>query len=312
MADDPLSFATDLIQEVPVPLPQHPLIIAEIGVNHNGDVEIAKRLIDMAHNAGCDLVKFQKRTPELCLPQNMHAIMRETQWGLMTYLEYRRRVEFGQTDYDEIDRHCRARGIPWFASAWDLDSLAFLRPYDLPFNKIASAMLTHEDFVAAVAAERKPTFVSTGMSSFDEIDRAVDTLRAAGCPFVLMHTVAEYPTDEGLLNLRLIQTLRERYSCPVGYSGHEATMIPSVIAAMLGAVAIERHITLDRAMFGSDQAASLESRGLQMMVGYIRTIPVVMGDGVKTVTEGEKKSASRLRYWTSRLDSPQPAHDGRG
>lgn len=304
--DDPMKFATELIQDAPLPLPMHPLIIAEVGINHNGHVDLAKQLIDMAHRAGCDVVKFQKRTPEICVPEAMRAVLRETPWGLMTYFDYRVRIEFGRAEYDEIDRHCKLRGIQWFASAWDIDSLAFLSQYDLPYNKIASAMLTNIEFVEAVAAERKTTFISTGMSTYEDIDRAVDLLRKADCPFVLMHTVAEYPTQEPALNLRVMNELRHRYDCPVGYSGHEATMIPSVIAAMLGAVAIERHITLDRAMFGSDQAASLESRGLEMMVGYIRTIPVVLGDGHKQITEGERKNASRLRYWDSSLDPLKP------
>jgi N-acetylneuraminate synthase len=294
---DPMRFANDLIQDAPLPLPRHPLIIAEVGINHNGDIEIAKQLIDMAHRAGCDAVKFQKRTPEICVPEGMRSVMRETPWGMMSYFDYRVRIEFGSAEYDEIDRHCRLRGIEWFASAWDLESLAFLRKYDLPYNKVASAMLTNDAFVSAVAAEGKTTFVSTGMSSYEDIDRAIEVVRAANCPFVLMHTVAEYPTKDGALNLRGIDALRQRYQCPVGYSGHEATMIPSVIAAMLGAVAIERHVTLDRAMYGSDQAASLESRGLEMMVGYIRTIPIVMGDGTKQITDGELKNAAKLRYW---------------
>jgi N-acetylneuraminate synthase len=304
--DDPMSFASDLLQDAPLPLVRHPLIIAEIGINHNGDIEIAKQLIDLAHGAGCDLVKFQKRTIEIVYSAQVLDSPRESPWGT-TQREQKLGLEFDRAEYDEIDRHCRLRGIGWFASAWDLESLAFLRQYDLPYNKIASAMLTHDDFVAAVASERKTTFVSTGMSSYQDIDSAVEVFRAADCPFVLMHTVAEYPAQETALNLRVMDALRKRYKAPVGYSGHEATMVPSVIAAMLGAVAIERHITLDRAMYGTDQAASLERRGLEMMVGYIRTIPLVLGDGVKKVTEAEGKNAAKLRYW-----APSAGADNRG
>ncbi len=298
MPTDPLLFATDLVQETPVPLPQHPLIIAEIGINHNGDVGIAKQLIDLAHGAGCDLVKFQKRTVDVVYSKEVLDSPRESPWG-STQRDQKYGLELDRNDYDEIDEHCRRLGIGWFASAWDLESVAFLRPYNLPYNKIASAMLTHDDFVAEIAKEMKVTFVSTGMSSYKDIDRAVEVLRSVGCPFVLMHTVSEYPAQESLLNLKVMHELRTRYDCPVGYSGHESTMIPSVIAAALGAVAIERHITLDRAMYGTDQAASLERRGLEMMVGYIRTIPIVLGDGEKMITEGEGRNAAKLRYWGS-------------
>jgi N-acetylneuraminate synthase len=301
----PLSFASDLILETPVPIPKHPLVIAEIGINHNGDIDIAKKLIDLAHSAGCDLVKFQKRTIETVYSKDVLDSPRESPWGT-TQREQKLALEFGRSEYDEIDRHCGHLGIGWFASAWDRESLAFLRQYDMPYNKIASAMLTHHDFVKTVASEQKTTFISTGMSSFEDIDRVVAVFRAAACPFVLMHTVAEYPTPDSMLNLRVIDELRRRYSCPVGYSGHEATMVPSVIAAMLGAVAIERHVTLDRAMYGTDQAASLERRGLEMMVGYVRTIPIVLGNGVKEMTEGERKNAAKLRYWSSTAGAAKP------
>ena len=206
-------------------------------------------------------------------------------------------LEFGKDEYDEIDAYCRQVGIEWFASAWDIGSQKFLRRYELSYNKIASAMIGHRELLETVAEEQKVTFISTAMSAYEAIDRAVDIFRARGCPFVLMHCVGEYPAPEATLNLRLIEELRRRYQCPVGYGGHEPTMIPGVLAAMMGAVAVERHITLDRAMYGSDQAASLEKRGLELMVAYIRSIPAVLGDGVKRTTAAEEDNSRKLRYY---------------
>jgi len=289
-------FATDLIQENPWPIARHVLVIAEIGINHNGDVGIAKKLIDMAKNAGCDAVKFQKRTIDIVHTKEFLDSPRESPWGT-TQREQKEALEFGKEEYDEVDAYCYQVGIDWFASAWDVPSQLFLRQYDLKYNKVASAMLPHWDLLEVVAEERRPTFISTGMSTYQEIDKAVEIFRRHDCPFVLMHAVSEYPAAESGLNLRCINELRARYGCPGGYSGHEVTMIPSVLAVMMGAVAIERHITLDRAMYGSDQAASLEKRGLELMVSYIRTIPIVMGDGVKRITPGELVNAQKLRYW---------------
>lgn len=293
---DTFRFATDLIQQEPWPIARHVVVIAEIGINHNGDLEIAKRLIDMAQRAGCDAVKFQKRTIEIVYAKDVLDAPRESPWGT-TQREQKEGLEFGEAEYDAIDEWCRQTGIAWFASAWDVPSQLFLRRYQLPFNKIASAMLTHDDLVAAVAEERKPTFVSTGMSSYDEIDRAVAVFRAHDCPIVLMHSISEYPAPEEALELSVMHDLRRRYGVPVGYSGHEVSPIPSVIAAAMGAVAIERHITIDRAMYGSDHAASLEKRGLETMVSNIRTIPIVVGQGVKRVTPAEEANAGKLRYW---------------
>lgn len=289
-------FATDIVQKTPWPIARHVLIVAEIGINHNGDVGIAKKLIDMAKAAGCDAVKFQKRTIDIVYTEEFLGSPRESPWGT-TQRDQKQGLEFGKEEFDEIDAYCRSKGIDWFASAWDLPSQKFLRNYDLKYNKIASAMITHADLLQAVAEEKKPTFISTGMSNYEEVENAVATFRRQDCPFILMHTVSEYPADEGILNLRLIPELRARYHCPVGYSGHEVTMIPGVLAAMMGAVAVERHITLDRAMYGSDQAASLEKRGLELLVSYIRTIPVVLGDGVKRITSTEMANARKLRYW---------------
>lgn len=289
-------FATQFIQTKPWPIAKHVLVIAEIGINHNGDVDIAKKLIDISKDAGCDLVKFQKRTVNIVYSQEVLDGPRESPWGT-TQREQKEGLEFGKEEYDEIDAYCKQVGIDWFASAWDVPSQQFLRQYDLKYNKIASAMLPHNELLEAVAEENRPTFISTGMSSFDDIDVAVEIFKRYDCPFVLMHTVSEYPADEAILNLQVMHELRERYDAPVGYSGHEVTMFPSVIAAAMGAVVVERHITLDRAMYGSDQAASLEKRGLELMVGGIRTVALATGNGIKQITETEEVVAKKLRYW---------------
>jgi len=291
-------FATDMIQEEPWPIAEHCLVIAEIGINHNGDLELAKKLIDLAKLCDSDVVKFQKRTIDIVYSQDVLDSLRESPWGT-TQREQKEGLEFGQEEFDEIDAYCKSVGIDWFASAWDVPSQDFLSQYDLKYNKIASPMLTHVELLKAVADEGKPTFVSTGMSTYDDIDTAVEIFRDQDCPFVLMHCVSEYPLAEGDVNLRAIVELRRRYDCPVGYSGHEVSMIPGTLAALMGAVAVERHITLDRAMYGSDQAASLERPGLYKMVDYIRTVTTVMGDGTKQVSEAEVTNAKKLRYWTN-------------
>lgn len=285
-----------LVQETPWPIARSPLLIAEIGINHNGDVGIAKQLIDLAQETGCDAVKFQKRTLDVIYTKEFLDSPRESPWGT-TQREQKQGLEFEKPEYDEIDAYCREVGIDWFASAWDVESQVFLRQYELAYNKIASAMLTHAALLETVAEEKKLTFISAGMSSYDDIDAAVAVFRRHGCPFVLMHTVSEYPAAEDQLNLRSLHDLRQRYDCPVGYSGHEVSPIPSAIAAVMGAVAIERHITLDRAMYGSDQAASLERRGLELLVAYIRTIPAAVGSGERAISPGERANALKLRYW---------------
>ncbi len=284
------------LQEEPWPVAEHVLVIGEIGINHNGDLGIAQQLIDMAKAAGADAVKFQKRTVDLVYTKEFLDSPRESPWG-HTQRAQKAALEFGRNEYDQIDAYCRNVGIDWFASAWDVPSQLFLRPYHLKYNKIASPMVTHRELLETVADERKLTLLSTGMSDYEQLDAAVDVFRRHRCPFILMHCVSEYPAPEGALNLRCLVELRRRYNCPVGYSGHEVTMVPGVLAAMMGAVAVERHITLDRAMYGSDQAASLEKRGLEMLTSYIRTIPIVFGDGVKRVTPGEAANAKKLRYW---------------
>ncbi len=271
------------------------LIIAEIGINHSGDIAIAKKLIDGAIFAGCDVVKFQKKVPELCVPEEHKDVRRETPWGIMSYLEYRKRVEFGEKEYDEIDAYCRNKDISWLASAWDVESQLFLRKYNCDYNKIASAMLTNKKLVESVADEGKHTFISTGMSTMKEIEKVVEIFRKLQCPFELMHCNSSYPMPDDQANLRMIPVLRERFGVNVGYSGHEAGLITTCAAVALGATSVERHITLDRAMWGTDQAASIEVMGFHKLVKYIRTIEKALGDGVKVVTPQEEKERKRLR-----------------
>ena len=269
-------------------------IIAEIGINHNGDVEIAKKPIDGAIFAGCDAVKFQKRTVDKVYSKEELDKYRESPWGT-TVRDQKHGLEFGRKEYDEIDRYCRERGIGWFASAWDLDSQKFLQQYNLKYNKIASAMLTNKKLLEMVAEEGRYTFVSTGMSTIEEIEAAVNIFRKANCPFELMHCNATYPMKEADANLKMIPALREGFGCKVGYSGHEVGLIVACAAAALGATSIERHITLDHAMYGSDQAASVEVMGFHRLVRYIRAIESAIGDGVKRITEEEEKVRAKLR-----------------
>ena len=289
-------FANDLIQTDPWPIPRRTFIIAEIGINHNGDIDIAKQLINHAKSAGCDAVKFQKRTIDIVYSSETLAQQRESPWG-STQREQKEGLEFGESEYGSIDKYCKQIGIEWFASAWDIPSIKFLRKYNCPYNKIASAMVTHIPFVTELASEGKPTFLSTGMSNLQHIDKAVEILKENGCPIILMHTVSTYPAAEKDLNLSVMNTLRERYGLPVGYSGHEPSVSPSVLAAAMGAVAIERHITLERSMYGSDQAASLELAGLLNLIGSIRKIATCVGSNVKQVSQAEVGIAKKLRYW---------------
>lgn len=269
-------------------------VITEIGINHNGDLEIAKKLIDVAVLAGCDAVKFQKRTIDKVYTKQFLDSYRESPWG-NTQRAQKEGLEFSKQEYNEIDRYCKEKGIEWFASAWDTDSQLFLRKYNLNYNKIASAILTHKDLLNFVAEEKKYTFISTGMSSFKEIDECVDIFRKKGCPFELMHCNSVYPMKDIDANLKVIVALRKRYNCDVGYSGHEVGLQISLAAAALGATSIERHITLDRTMYGSDQAASLEPAGLIRLVRDIRIITKAMGDGVKRVTKEEESIKAKLR-----------------
>ena len=274
-------------------------IIAEAGINHNGEIKLAKNLIDVAVTAGCDAVKFQKRTPDICVPEKMKSVMRETPWGVMTYLDYKKKIEFGELEFDIIANYCEQKNIAWSASAWDIESLKFLDKYDLTFNKVASALATHKEFLKEVAKRKILTYVSVGMCEYGDIDAIVSIFHDYNCPLVLMHTISTYPANDEDLNLKMIQTLAEKYGLPVGYSGHESSVSPSIVAATLGAVAIERHITLDRAMWGTDHSASLEANGLNHLVGSIRKISVVLGDGVKKKIEAETEVAKKLRYWNN-------------
>ena len=272
----------------------HPTYItAEIGINHNGDLGIAKRLIDVAVMAGCDAVKFQKRTPEKAVPSEYQAVMRETPWGLISYLDYRRKVEFGEEEYSAINLYCREKGIHWFASCWDEESVDFIEQFDPPCYKIASASLTDLPLLKKIRDTGKPMIVSTGMSTFKEIEQAVERIGNDG--LLLAHSTSTYPCPPEELNLRMIQTLKARFNCPVGYSGHEVGLQTTFAAVTLGAAFIERHITLDRAMWGSDQAASVEPWGLMRLVRDIRVIEQALGDGVKRVYDSEMKARQRLR-----------------
>ena len=268
-------------------------IIAEIGINHNGDLENAKKLIDMAVLAGCDAVKFQKRTPELCVPEGQREVMRETPWGLMTYLEYRQRVEFGLVEYEEIDRYCKEKNITWFASCWDEPSVDFIEQWVPACYKIASASLTDDELLQHVNSKGRPIILSTGMSSLEEIRHAVSLLDQNR--LLIAHSTSSYPCKPEELNLRMINALREEFSCPIGYSGHEVGLQTTYAAVVLGACFVERHITLDRAMWGSDQAASVEPGGFNRLVRDIRSLETAMGDGVKRVYESEEPIIAKLR-----------------
>lgn len=270
-------------------------LIAEIGINHNGDMKIAKELIKYAHEAGFDAVKFQKRTIDKVYTQEFLASPRESPWG-NTQRAQKEGLEFNLNQYKEIQAFCKDLGIAWSASAWDLDAQDFLNTFNLPFNKVASPMLGHKPFLKKVAAEKRKTFISTGMSTLSEIDEAVEIFRKANCPFELMHCNSTYPMKDENANIRCIPLLRERYRCNVGYSGHESSLLKVCITAVaLGATSLERHITLDRAMYGSDQAASIEVRALRDFVGTIRAIPAILGNGIKELTEAETAVRKKLR-----------------
>lgn len=268
-------------------------IIAEIGINHNGDLNNAKRLIDVASMAGCDAVKFQKRTPELAVPSGYREVMRETPWGLMTYLEYRHRIEFGYKEYQEINRYCKEKEMLWFASCWDIDSVEFMEQFEPPCYKVASASLTDIPLLQKITNTRRPMIVSTGMSTIEEIEVAVNMLDTER--LMIAHSTSTYPCPPQELNLRMIRSLQEKFDCPIGYSGHEVGLQSTYAAVTLGAAFVERHITLDRALWGSDQAASVEPWGLMRLVRDIRVVESALGDGVKRVYKSEMKARQRLR-----------------
>lgn len=268
-------------------------VIAEIGINHNGDLDVARRLIDVAADAGCDAVKFQKRTPELCVPPNQRDVLRETPWGTMTYLEYRYRVEFDHKAYQEINDHCRVQGIDWFASPWDEDAVEFLEAFNPVAYKVASASVTDASLLNRLKSTDRTVILSTGMSTLDEIDAAVEHLGRD--QLLIAHATSAYPCPLEELNLRMIRTLADRYGVPIGYSGHETGLPPTVAAVALGATFVERHITLDRAMWGSDHAASVEPDGFRRLVRHVRAVESALGDGVKQVYESELPIRAKLR-----------------
>ena len=270
-------------------------ITAEIGINHNGDLDICKKLIDLAKNSGCDAVKFQKRTIDKVYSKEILDSKRDSPWGTSTR-EQKIGLEFEKEEYDTINSYCNEKEIDWYASAWDLDSQYFLQQYELKYNKIASAMLTNYELLNLVSEEKKHTFISTGMSTIEEISEAVKIFKNAGCPFELQHSNSSYPMKIEEANLKCIQTLRKEFNCDVGYSGHEAIgYLICVSAAVLGATSIERHITLDRTMYGSDQAASLEPNGLKRLVRDVRRIELILGDGIKRVWDSEIPVKKKLR-----------------
>ncbi|MCX5677965.1 MAG: N-acetylneuraminate synthase family protein [Candidatus Omnitrophica bacterium] len=271
-------------------------MIAEIGINHNGNLDIAKRLIDAAFACNWDCVKFQKRTPEICVPEHQKGVMRDTPWGRMTYLEYRHKVEFGDAEYSYIDRYCKEKPLAWTASIWDLPSLDFILKYDISFIKIPSAKLTDKELIGQACRVGKPVILSTGMSTIEEVDEAVEVLeKYSKGNYVIMHTNSTYPTPAAEVNLRVIPLLQKRYGCIVGYSGHEYDLEPTVIASVLGAKVVERHITLDHGMWGSDHAASLEVHAMNMLYKRIKDIDMLLGDGVKRITEKELEIRKKLK-----------------
>tara|TARA_B100001063_G_C16619822_1_gene480124 strand:+ start:22 stop:867 length:846 start_codon:yes stop_codon:yes gene_type:complete len=272
-------------------------LIGEIGINHNGDVKLAKKLILMAKNCGFNAVKFQKRTPDICVPESKKNLLRETPWGHITYLEYKKKIELNKKDFDQIDKYCKKLKIDWFCSAWDIESIKFLKSYRSKFNKVASAMLTNLELLQHIARERKTTFISTGMSTYKDIDKAVKIFKKNKCKFILMHSVSTYPCPENKLNLSMIQKLKKKYNCDVGYSGHEVAVGPSVFAIALGASYIERHITLDRTMWGTDQSSSLEYNGMIQLSNLARKFENCIGDGIKKFSKEEKSKLQDQKYW---------------
>ena len=271
-------------------------LVGEIGINHNGNLNFAKKLINEAKIAGFDAVKFQKRDINVVYSQDYLNESRKSPWG-NTQRVQKEALEFSLSDYWEIDNYCKELDIDWFVSCWDINSQIEMRVFSTKWNKVASAMATNIPFLEVVASEKKHTFVSTGMTSLEEIEKCINIFNKYDCPITLLHTVSTYPAEEADLNLNCITTLKERFNLPVGYSGHETGVSPSVMAVVLGSVVIERHITLDRAMYGSDQAASLEPQGMRNLCSTIRKVNICLGDGVKRIIPAEMQVAKKLRYW---------------
>jgi len=276
---------------------KQPFLIAEIGINHNGSLKLAKQLINLAKKYNFSAVKFQKRDLDICIPEDQKDKIRNTPWGEMTYLEYKKRIEFGEKEFKVIDNYCKKVKIDWFCSAWDIKSFKFLKKFNTKYNKVASAMLTNKPLLKLIAKEKKLTFISTGMSYMKDIDYAVKIFKKYKCNFILMHCVSNYPCQEKDLNLNLIPILRNKFKCKIGYSGHESTVSPSIAAWFLGADYIERHITLDRSMYGTDQAASLSEQGIAQLADLLSKFPMMYGNGKKTVSKEEKKLIPKFKYW---------------
>ena len=274
-----------------------PFLIAEIGINHNGSVNEAKKLIDLAKKYNFDCVKFQKRDLNICIPEDQKYISRETPWGYISYLDYKKKIELNEKQYAELLKYCKKINIGMFASCWDANSLSQMKKFNFKYNKVASAMVTNLTFLKLVAKERKKTFISTGMCTMKDIINAVKIFKKYKCSFVLMHSISIYPCEEQLLNLNLILTLKNKFKCEVGYSGHETSVSPSIAAYFLGADYIERHITLDRANWGTDQSASLSEDGIETLTSILKRVPTMLGDGKKRFLEGEKKISKKQRYW---------------
>ena len=274
-----------------------PFLIAEVGINHNGSIVLAKKLIDLAKKYNFNAVKFQKREPEISTPEHQKSKVRNTPWGDITYLEYKKKIEFGLKEFKEIDNYCKKIKIDWFCSPWDIESLKFLKKFKTKYNKVASAMLTNLDLIELMAKEKKFTFISTGMSKMSDIIKAVNIFKKYNCNFVLMHCVSTYPCPEKDLNLNLILTLQKKFKCKIGYSGHEDSVSPSLAAWFLGADYIERHITLDRSMYGTDQAASLAEPGIRELTAVLSKFPIMFGDGKKNLGKDEKNLIAKFKYW---------------
>ena len=274
-----------------------PFMIAEIGINHNGDIKKAFKLIDLAKKYQFDAVKFQKRNPDISTPEYQKSQMRETPWGYISYLNYKKKIELSYKDYLKIDKYCKKKKILWFASAWDVESQKFLKKFNLKYNKVASAMLTNIKLLNIIAKEKKHTFISTGMSSLKEIKSAISIFKKNKCKFTILHCISSYPSKEVDLNLLCIPKLKKIFKSDIGYSGHEDSVSPSIIASLLGAVVIERHITLDRSMWGTDQAASLSEDGIKYLMSVIKKIPKMLGNGKKKFSFEEKKLLNKFKYW---------------
>ncbi len=274
-----------------------PYLIGEIGINHNGSIKLAKKLIDLAVKYKFDAVKFQKRDLDVCIPEDQKKIMRKTPWGLMTYLDYKKKLEFSVSQYAEIDKYCKKKRIHWFASCWDLNSQRTMRKFKFKYNKVASAMITNIKLLDLISKERRTTLISTGMCNYSDIKKAVKIFKKNKCKFILMHCVSTYPCRDEDLNLSMINKLKKDFKCPVGYSGHENSVSPTLIAYFLGAEYLERHITLDRSMWGTDQSASLSESGIKNLSDIVNKISAIIGKPVKKYYKEEKKMSQKMRYW---------------